>query len=70
MAVQKTPYGERLAAIVTGASRGIGKGIAKELAALGYNLIVNHFDFDAEGKPDESRALQTKKEITEAAGKG
>jgi NAD(P)-dependent dehydrogenase (short-subunit alcohol dehydrogenase family) len=57
---------ERPAAIVTGASRGIGKGIAKELASLGYNVVVNFFDFDAEGKPDESRALQTQKEITEA----
>ncbi|MCP4257179.1 MAG: 3-ketoacyl-ACP reductase [Planctomycetes bacterium] len=57
---------ERSAAIVTGASRGIGKGIAKELASLGYNLVVNHFDFSAEGKPDGSRALQTQKEITEA----
>ncbi|MHC4534410.1 MAG: 3-ketoacyl-ACP reductase [Planctomycetota bacterium] len=57
---------ERPAAIVTGASRGIGKGIAKELASLGYNLVVNHFDFIADGKPDESRAVQTQKEITEA----
>ena len=66
MAVQKTPNGERPAAIITGASRGIGKGIAKELASLGYNLVVNYFDFTAEGKPDESRAMQTQKEIKEA----
>jgi NAD(P)-dependent dehydrogenase (short-subunit alcohol dehydrogenase family) len=57
---------ERPAAIVTGASRGIGKGIAKELASLGYNLVVNHFDFTTDGKPDDSRALQTQKEIIEA----
>ncbi len=56
---------ERPAAIVTGASRGIGKGIAKELASLGYDLVVNHFDFTTEGKPDESRAVQTQKEIKE-----
>jgi len=55
--------GERPVAIVTGASRGIGKGIAKELASLGYNLVVNYFDFNADGKPDESKALQTQKEI-------
>ena len=57
--------GTRPAAIVTGASRGIGKGIAKELASLGYNLVVNYFDFTAEGEPDESRAVQTQKEIKE-----
>ncbi len=54
---------ERPVAIVTGASRGIGKGIAKELASLGYDLVVNHFDFTAEGKPDDSKAVQTQKEI-------
>jgi 3-oxoacyl-[acyl-carrier protein] reductase len=54
---------KRPAAIVTGASRGIGKGIAKELASLGYDLVVNYFDFNAEGKTDESKALQTQKEI-------
>jgi len=54
---------ERPAAIVTGASRGIGKGIAKELASLGYDLVVNHFDFTADGKPDESKAVQTQKEL-------
>ena len=56
---------ERPAAIVTGASRGIGKGIAKELASLGYDLAVNFFDFTAEGGPDESRAVQTQKEISQ-----
>ena len=54
---------ERPVAIVTGASRGIGKGIAKELASLGYDLVVNYFDFTAEGKPDESKAVQTQKEV-------
>jgi len=54
---------ERPVAIVTGASRGIGKGIAKELASLGYDLVVNYFDFTTEGKPDESKALQAQKEI-------
>jgi NAD(P)-dependent dehydrogenase (short-subunit alcohol dehydrogenase family) len=29
------------AAIVTGASRGIGRGIAMELASLGYSVVVN-----------------------------
>jgi NAD(P)-dependent dehydrogenase (short-subunit alcohol dehydrogenase family) len=52
-------------AIVTGASRGIGKAIAKELASLGYCIVGNHFDFTADGKGDESRANQTQKEIEE-----
>ncbi len=54
---------DRPAAIVTGASRGIGKGIAVELASLGYDLVVNFFDFTAQGEPDESRAAQTQGQI-------
>jgi len=60
---------DRPVAIVTGASRGIGKAIAVELASLGYDLIVNHFDFTAEGKPDESNAVQTQKQIGDLGAK-
>ena len=52
-------------AIITGASRGIGKGIAKELASMGYNLVLNHYDFK-DGQPDDSAAEQTQQEIKAA----
>ena len=52
---------ERPVAIVTGGSRGIGRGIALELARLGYDLMIAHFDFDEHGKPDESNAVETRK---------
>jgi 3-oxoacyl-[acyl-carrier protein] reductase len=54
---------KRDVAMVTGASRGIGKGVALELARLGYDVVVNHFDFTADGKPDESRAETTRQEL-------
>lgn len=53
---------EKKAAIVTGASRGIGKAIAVELANLGYDILINYFDFK-DGQPDDSAAQQTQKEI-------
>ncbi len=55
--------GQRPVAMVTGGSRGIGKGIAVELAKLGYDIVISHFDFDENGKPDESRGAETRKEI-------
>jgi 3-oxoacyl-[acyl-carrier protein] reductase len=50
-------------AIVTGGSRGIGKAIALEMANLGYDVAISHFDFDAQGLSDECSALATKDEI-------
>jgi 3-oxoacyl-[acyl-carrier protein] reductase len=52
---------DRPVAIVTGGSRGIGRGIALELARLGYNLLIAHFDFDGQGQPDETNARETRK---------
>lgn len=60
---------DRPAAIVTGASRGIGKAVAKELASMGFDLVINHFDFTSAGYADESRAVQTQKEIAELGAK-
>ncbi|MEC3875344.1 glucose 1-dehydrogenase [Chryseobacterium salviniae] len=52
-------------AIVTGASSGIGTGIAKSLAAAGAAVVVNH---SSEHSADEARTVL--KEITEAGGTG
>lgn len=52
---------DRKVALVTGGSRGIGRGIALALATAGYDVAINHFD------PDDSGAEQTKAEI-EALG--
>ena len=54
---------DKAVAMVTGASRGIGKGIAAELAGLGYDLVISHFDFTADGKADESAGLAARKEL-------
>ena len=59
----------RPVAIVTGASRGIGKAIAIELAKLNYDLVVNYFDFNDEGKPNSAAAENTQKDIMSPGAK-
>ena len=49
-------------AVVTGASKGIGAGIAKELAAVGASVVVNY----ASAKQDADRVVD---EISKAGGK-
>ena len=48
-------------AVVTGASRGIGKAIAKKLASQGAKVIINY-------NGSEEKALAVKAEIEEAGG--
>ena len=53
----------RKVAIVTGASRGIGRAIAVELAGDGYDIVVNY-------RSDEAGALATLDRIRQAGGDG
>ena len=55
--------GERKTAIVTGGSRGIGRAIAVELAACGYDIVITY-------KSNEAAAEETLKLIREAGGEG
>ena len=48
-------------AVVTGASRGIGKAIAKKLAKLGATVVVNY-------NGSEAKAQEVAEEITQAGG--
>jgi 3-oxoacyl-[acyl-carrier protein] reductase len=58
---------KRQVAIVTGASRGIGRAIAIELAGHCFDIVINHYDFTPDGKPDEKAAQKTLSDI-EAKG--
>jgi len=53
---------ETRAALVTGASRGIGRAIAMELAARGYGVAVNY-------RADEVAARQTVEDIEASGGR-
>lgn len=48
-------------AVVTGASRGIGKAVAKKLASLGATVVINY-------NGSEKKALEVKEEIAVAGG--
>jgi 3-oxoacyl-[acyl-carrier protein] reductase len=54
---------ERKIAIVTGGSRGIGRAIAVELAAHGYDVVITY-------KANEEAAAETLRLVREASGEG
>jgi 3-oxoacyl-[acyl-carrier protein] reductase len=54
---------EKKVAIITGASRGIGRATAVELARAGYFAVINY-------KENEQAALETLKQVEEAGGAG
>ena len=55
--------GEQQIAIVTGGSRGIGRAIAVELAAHGYQMVITY-------KTNDEAAAETLRLIREAGGSG
>jgi 3-oxoacyl-[acyl-carrier protein] reductase len=59
----KKQISDKPVAIVTGASRGIGRAVASELAGIGFDVVINHYDFTADGSPDETAAQKTSLEI-------
>ena len=48
-------------ALVTGGSRGIGKAICGELAAMGYHVLINYHQ-------NKTAAVQTQSDITKKGG--
>ncbi len=54
---------ERPVAIVTGASRGIGRSVALELASLGYDLVINRAQDQPPEVLEEAKALGVRYEF-------
>ena len=58
----ETPTKNKVA-IVTGASRGIGRAISMELARSGYHVVINY-------RSDENGAIETREKIKQEGGGG
>jgi 3-oxoacyl-[acyl-carrier protein] reductase len=54
---------EKMTAVITGGSRGIGRAIAVELAANGYDIVITY-------KTNEEAAAETLRLVREAGGEG
>ncbi|KAK1226826.1 hypothetical protein PQX77_010182 [Marasmius sp. AFHP31] len=65
MASSTTPSAERRTALVTGAARGIGRGIALKLAEDGFNVAINDIPSMAD---TASNTLEEIKKVTESKG--
>ncbi|KAJ8073514.1 hypothetical protein PM082_011790 [Marasmius tenuissimus] len=65
MASSTTPSAERRTALVTGAARGIGRGIALKLAEDGFNVAINDIQSMAD---TASSTLDEIKKVTESKG--
>ena len=61
---------EALVALVTGASRGIGKGVALELGSRGATVYVTGRTIEAEANPLGGTVGQTAAEVDELGGRG
>ena len=57
-------------ALVTGASRGIGKGVALELGALGATVYITGRTLDADANPLGGTVGQTATEVDALGGRG
>ena len=58
----ETPTNKKVA-IVTGASRGIGRAISTELARSGYHVVINY-------RSDERGAIETRERVKQEGGNG
>lgn len=56
--------------LVTGASRGVGRGVARELGAAGATVYVTGRTAGDPAAPAAGTVLATAREVTEAGGKG